>query len=138
MTHNLISPASFQFLAWMGHFRTPNTFRPVKVLLILRLQIHQHNPGIFYCRFDGSEMMVNDKNIFFVVIIYLKKVTASRPSTRRWSYVKAMYIIGRMTTCPCLTTGLSKTPCIPRMADWGGLMIGNVILLYIRVSVVLS
>ena len=27
-------------------------------------------------------------------------------------------------TCPFLTTGLSKTPCMPRMADWGGLMMG--------------
>merc|ERR1719347_2469048 len=58
------------------------------------------------------------------LLIVLRKVTASRPSTRRWSYVKAMYIIGRIVTCPFLTTGLSKTPCIPRMADWGGLMMG--------------
>ena len=27
-------------------------------------------------------------------------------------------------TCPFLTTGLSKDPCMPRMADCGGLMIG--------------
>ena len=29
-----------------------------------------------------------------------------------------------MSTWPFLTTGLSKTPCMPRMADWGGLMMG--------------
>merc|ERR1719222_477338 len=38
--------------------------------------------------------------------------------------VRAMYIMGRITTWPFLTTGLSKTPCMPRMADWGGLMMG--------------
>ena len=27
-------------------------------------------------------------------------------------------------TCPFLTTGRSKTPCMPRMADCGGLMMG--------------
>ena len=57
-------------------------------------------------------------------LMVLRKVTASRPSTKRWSYVRAMYIIGLMTTWPFLTTGLSKTPCIPRIADCGGLMIG--------------
>ncbi len=30
----------------------------------------------------------------------------------------------KLITCPFLTTGLSKTPCMPRIADWGGLMIG--------------
>lgn len=32
-------------------------------------------------------------------LILRKKTTASLPSINRWSYVKAMYIIGRMTTC---------------------------------------
>ena len=27
-------------------------------------------------------------------------------------------------TCPFLTTGLSKTPCMPKMADCGMLMMG--------------
>ena len=27
-------------------------------------------------------------------------------------------------TLPLIATGLSKIPCIPRMADWGGLMMG--------------
>merc|ERR1719273_2028183 len=58
------------------------------------------------------------------VLMVFKQVTASLPSIRRWSYVRAMYIIGRITTCPFLTTGLSNVPCIPRIADWGGFMIG--------------
>lgn len=80
-------------------------------------------------------------------LIFRKKVTASLPSTRRWSYVNAMYIIGRMTTCwqwniliresltrqltvcivftcPLRAIGLSKMPCMPRMALCGGLMMG--------------
>jgi len=36
-----------------------------------------------------------------------KNVTASRPSTRRWSYVNATYIIGLMTTAPFTATGRS-------------------------------
>lgn len=51
------------------------------------------------------------------VLMVFKQVTASLPSIRRWSYVRAMYIIGRITTCPFLTTGLSNVPCIPRIAD---------------------
>ena len=27
-------------------------------------------------------------------------------------------------TSPLIATGLSKVPCIPKMADWGGLIIG--------------
>jgi hypothetical protein len=27
-------------------------------------------------------------------------------------------------TCPLTTTGRSTIPCIPRIADWGGLIIG--------------
>ena len=27
-------------------------------------------------------------------------------------------------TFPPMATGLSKMPCMPRMADWGGLMMG--------------
>merc|ERR1740124_1807032 len=41
-----------------------------------------------------------------------------------WSYVSATYIIGRMTTCPLMATGRGKMPCMPRIADCGGLMMG--------------
>jgi hypothetical protein len=36
----------------------------------------------------------------------------------------AEHFRGKGLTCPFLTTGRSKTPCMPRMADWGGLIIG--------------
>lgn len=39
------------------------------------------------------------------------------PSISLWSYVRAMYIIGRMTISPLITTGRSKIPCIPKIAD---------------------
>eukprot|EP00964_Phaeocystis_antarctica_P091269 scaffold58510_cov66-Phaeocystis_antarctica.AAC.2 len=54
----------------------------------------------------------------------LSVVTASLPSMSLWSYVIAMYIIGRMTTCPLTAMGRGKMPCMPRMADCGGLMMG--------------
>lgn len=34
-------------------------------------------------------------------LILRKNMTASRPSTKRWSYVSATYIIGRITTWKC-------------------------------------
>ena len=40
--------------------------------------------------------------------ILLRKVTASLPSTKRWSYVRARYIIGRATTWPSITTALRR------------------------------
>jgi hypothetical protein len=66
----------------------------------------------------------------------LRNVTASRPSTSLWSYVKAIwyelqlagavpkYIIGRMTICPFTATGRSFVACRPRTAVCGKLMIG--------------
>ena len=36
------------------------------------------------------------------LLIVLRKVTASRPSTSLWSYVNAKYIMGRMTIWKCL------------------------------------
>ena len=53
-----------------------------------------------------------------------KNCTASLPSRRRWSYVSAKYIIGRITIWPLTTTGLSLMACSPRTAVWGRLMIG--------------
>jgi len=47
-----------------------------------------------------------------------RKVTASRPSIRRWSYVSAMFIIGRASMPPpATTTGRWTIECMPRMAD---------------------
>ena len=42
-----------------------------------------------------------------------RNVTASRPSSNRWSYVKATIIIGLITICPSTTTGRSLVACIP-------------------------
>src|SRR5207244_12896581 len=53
-----------------------------------------------------------------------RNVTACSPSTRRWSYESATYIIGRITTCPSRAMGRSSILCIPRMPDCGGLRIG--------------
>lgn len=36
-------------------------------------------------------------------LILRRKVTASLPSTRRWSYVRATYIMGRISTCGVTT-----------------------------------
>ena len=58
------------------------------------------------------------------VWILFKNKTASFPSRRRWSYVKARYIIGRDTISSPLTTGLFTIECMPKIALWGGLMIG--------------
>lgn len=49
----------------------------------------------------------------------LRKVTASRPSIRRWSYVSARYIMGRITTWPSRATGRGLVACMPRIADCG-------------------
>lgn len=49
----------------------------------------------------------------------LRKVTASRPSTSRWSYVSARYIMGRGTMAPPMTTGRWLMECMPMMADCG-------------------
>uniref|UniRef100_A0A6B0UJ95 Uncharacterized protein n=1 Tax=Ixodes ricinus TaxID=34613 RepID=A0A6B0UJ95_IXORI len=57
-------------------------------------------------------------------LTFLRNVTASLPSMSRWSYVRQMYIMGRISTFPATLTGRSKTACMPRMADWGGLMMG--------------
>ena len=57
-------------------------------------------------------------------LIFFKNKTASLPSNSLWSYVKAKYIIGLITTCPSLTTGLSNVACIPKIADCGGLIKG--------------
>lgn len=42
-----------------------------------------------------------------------RKVTASRPSSRRWSYVSATTMIGRTTIWPSTTTARSLIECIP-------------------------
>jgi len=46
-----------------------------------------------------------------------RKVTASRPSNIRWSYVSATTITGLITICPFTTTGRSFVACIPSTAD---------------------
>lgn len=50
-------------------------------------------------------------------LIRRKKNTASLPSISLWSYVSAMYIIGRGTTCPPTTMGRLTIECMPRIAD---------------------
>ena len=54
-----------------------------------------------------------------------RNVTASRPSSNRWSYVKATIIIGLITICPSTTTGRSLVACIPIIStplrSWGSL-----------------
>jgi len=57
-------------------------------------------------------------------LIFFKNVTASLPSISLWSYVSARYIIGHATIYSPIHTGLLTVLCIPRIADWGGLMIG--------------
>src|SRR5436305_8746364 len=54
-----------------------------------------------------------------------RKVTACSPSTRRWSYESATYIIGRITTWPWRATGRSSILCMPRMPDCGRLRVGG-------------
>ncbi len=43
--------------------------------------------------------------------------TASRPSIRRWSYVRATYIMGLTRMFVPITTGRFWIECIPRIAD---------------------
>ena len=50
-------------------------------------------------------------------LIRRKKKTASLPSISRWSYVRAMYIIGLETISPPTTIGRFTIECMPRMAD---------------------
>lgn len=50
--------------------------------------------------------------------------TASRPSRRRWSYVRARYIIGLTSIFPFTTTARSLMAWRPRTAVCGMLMIG--------------
>lgn len=53
-----------------------------------------------------------------------RNCTASLPSSRRWSYVRARYIIGLISTLPFTATGRSLMACSPRTALCGRLMIG--------------
>lgn len=46
-----------------------------------------------------------------------RKVTASRPSTRRWSYVSATAIMWRTLISSPTTQGFFLIACIPRIAD---------------------
>src|SRR5262249_59957004 len=53
-----------------------------------------------------------------------RKVTACSPSTRRWSYERARYIIGRTTISSFTTTGRFSILCMPRIPLWGGVKVG--------------
>src|SRR5262249_28822350 len=53
-----------------------------------------------------------------------RKLTAPRPSMRRWSYDSARYIIGRITPSSLTATGRFWMACMPRMAACGGLRMG--------------
>ena len=48
----------------------------------------------------------------------------SRPSMRRWSYVRATFMTGRGRISLPMTIARCVMACIPRMADCGGLMMG--------------
>lgn len=89
--------------------------------------------------FHSSRKIVRQSSTY--CLIFRRKRVPSRPSRRRWSYVSATYIIGRISiyririqmkekwqwmwhTLPLTTTGRSNIPCMPRMAVWGGLIIG--------------
>lgn len=62
-------------------------------------------------------------------LIFLRNRTASLPSNNLWSQVQAIYIIGRATILPSLTTALSVVACMPRIALWGGFTMGVDIML---------
>ena len=63
--------------------------------------------------FHCTKSMFNFKVIIQKVVFSPRKVTASRPSSKRWSYVRATTMMGRMTICPSTTTGRSLMVCIP-------------------------
>lgn len=54
-----------------------------------------------------------------------RNVTASRPSSRRWSYVSATTIIGRISILPSTTTGRSLIACMPDPDHTGQLSRGQ-------------
>src|SRR5690606_4299778 len=57
-------------------------------------------------------------------LMWTRNWTASRPSTRRWSYDSARYMTGRISTWPFTATGRSTTLWSPRMPVCGGFRIG--------------
>ena len=76
------------------------------------------------CGRAGSHLQHHAGRVLEASFTRTRNVTACSPSTRRWSYESATYIIGRITTWPSRATGRSSILCMPRMPDCGGLRIG--------------
>lgn len=99
-----------------------------------KISAQQHSPGIFdifFHLYDGQFSVPEYKSDGLVTLT--RKTTASRPSSKRWSYVSARYIIyssvspalrmgievhytGRISTLPSIATGFSLIACRPRTA----------------------
>jgi len=82
----------------------------------------QYNSSLRYLSNYKSSMILYGSST--QLLILRRNVTASLPSMIRWSYVSATYIIGRIWAASLMTTLRLNMPCIPRIADWGGLIIG--------------
>src|SRR5262249_17812510 len=84
--------------------------------------------GVVWCTYFtelGAQTSRNSRSGFSMhSLTRTRKLTASRPSTIRWSYESARYIMGRITTWSSMATGRFWIACIPRMPLWGGFRMG--------------
>ena len=88
------------------------------------LEVHQHDPWVLNGVLDSSQEGDSLATVDQAVVIGESNVHHRADDNLRRSRLDKKNKTSNIFTWPFLTTGLSKTPCMPRIADWGGLIIG--------------
>ena len=87
------------------------------------LEVHEHDPWVLHGILDRPKEGDSLTTVDQAMVIREGNVHHRPDHNLKCKGLRLVQKKGN-STWPFLTTGLSKTPCIPRIADCGGLMIG--------------